>query len=159
MGAQWLSGRVLDWRPKGHGFEPHGRLCVVSLSKNINPNLVLVQPRKNHPFITERLLMGLKKSNQTKTNKGTALYQSYQRGDHQSHSLKIFHLYRTFIQGCARYNLLWYALSAYVIMVFIIGMTKLCFYTYSHVARVRLTETGFVCSMTRHSLIMCQRVY
>ena len=22
-GAQWLSGRVLDWRPKGRGFEPH----------------------------------------------------------------------------------------------------------------------------------------
>ena len=38
---------------------------VVSLSKNINPSLVLVQPRKTHPFITERLLMGLKESNQT----------------------------------------------------------------------------------------------
>ena len=22
-GAQWLSGRVLDLRPKGRGFEPH----------------------------------------------------------------------------------------------------------------------------------------
>ena len=32
-GAQWLSGRVLDMRPKGHGFEPHRRHCVVSLSK------------------------------------------------------------------------------------------------------------------------------
>ena len=32
-GAQWLSGRVLDSRPKGRGFEPHGRHCVVSLSK------------------------------------------------------------------------------------------------------------------------------
>ena len=28
-GAQWLSGRVLDSRPKGHGFEPHRRHCVV----------------------------------------------------------------------------------------------------------------------------------
>ena len=64
-GAQWLSGRVLDSRPKGRGFEPHGRLCVVCLSKNINPSLVLVQPRKTRPFITERLLMGRKKSNQT----------------------------------------------------------------------------------------------
>ena len=45
MGAQWLSGRVLDWRPKGCGFEPHRHHCVVSLSKNINPSLVLVQPR------------------------------------------------------------------------------------------------------------------
>ena len=66
-GAQWLSGRVFDSRPKGRGFEPHGRHCVVSLSKNINPSLVLVQPRKTPPYITERLLMGRKESNQTKT--------------------------------------------------------------------------------------------
>ena len=63
--AQWLSGRVLDSRLKGRGFEPHRRHCVVSLSKNINPSLVLVQPRKTRPFITERLLMGRKQSNQT----------------------------------------------------------------------------------------------
>ena len=66
QGAQWLSGRVLDLGRGGHGFEPH---CVVSLSKNINPSLVLVQPRKTHPFITERLFMGRKESNQTKLNK------------------------------------------------------------------------------------------
>ena len=65
-GAQWLSGRVLDLRPRGRGFEPHRRHCVVSLSKNINPSLVLVQPRKTRPFITERLLMRHKESNQTK---------------------------------------------------------------------------------------------
>ena len=64
-GAQWLSGRVLDSRPDGSGFVPYRRHCVVSLSKNINPSLVLVQPRKTHPFITERLLMGGKESNQT----------------------------------------------------------------------------------------------
>ena len=63
QGAQWLSGRVLDSRPKGRGFEPHRRHCVVSLSKNIYPSLVLVQPRKIRPFITERLLMGRKESN------------------------------------------------------------------------------------------------
>ena len=68
-GAQWLSGRVLDSRPRGRGFEPHRRHCVVSLSKNINPSLVLVQLRKTRPFITERLLMGRKESNQTRTNK------------------------------------------------------------------------------------------
>ena len=62
---RWLSGRVLDSRPKGPGFEPQWRHCVVSLSKNINPSLVLVQPRKTRPFITERLLMGRKESNQT----------------------------------------------------------------------------------------------
>ena len=33
MGEQWLSGRVLDWRLKDYGFEPHRRHCVVSLSK------------------------------------------------------------------------------------------------------------------------------
>ena len=65
MGAQWHSGRVLDSRPKGRGLEPHQRHCVVSLSKNINPSLVLVQPRKTRPFITERLWMGRKESNQT----------------------------------------------------------------------------------------------
>ena len=58
---------MLDSRPKGRGFEHHRRHCVVSLSKNINPSLVLVQPRKTRPFITERLLMGRKESN--KTNK------------------------------------------------------------------------------------------
>ena len=64
-GAQWLSGRVLDSKPRGRGFEPHQRHCVVFLSKNINPSLVLVQPRKTRLFITERLLMGRKESNQT----------------------------------------------------------------------------------------------
>ena len=66
LGAQWLSGRVLDSRSRGCGFEPHRRHCVVSLSKSINPSLVLVQPRKTCPFITERLLMGRKESYQTK---------------------------------------------------------------------------------------------
>ena len=66
IGTQWLSGRVLDSRPRGRGFEPHRRHCVVSLSKNINPSLVLVQPRKTRPFITERLLMGRKESNKNK---------------------------------------------------------------------------------------------
>ena len=64
-----VSGRVLDSRPMGRGFKPHWCHCVVSLSKNINPSLVLVQPRKTRPFITERLLMGRKESNQTKQNK------------------------------------------------------------------------------------------
>ena len=69
LGAQWLSGRVLDSRPKGLGLEPHRRHCVVSLSKNISPSLVLVQPRNIRPFITERLLMGRKESNQIKKTK------------------------------------------------------------------------------------------
>ena len=60
------SGRVLDSRPRGRGFEPHRRHCVVSLSDNINPSLVLVESKKTGPFITERLLMGRKESNQRK---------------------------------------------------------------------------------------------
>ena len=66
MGAQWFIGRVLDSRQRGRGFEPHQRYCAVSLSKNINPSLVLVQRRKTHTFITEILLIGRKESNQTK---------------------------------------------------------------------------------------------
>ena len=37
--------------------------------RRVNPSSVLVQPRKTRPFITERLLMGRKESNQTKSNK------------------------------------------------------------------------------------------
>ena len=75
MGAQWFSGRVLDLRPRGHGFEPHQRHYVVSLSKNINPSLVLVLPRKTRPFITEGLLVGRKESNQTKNTSEVLVWQ------------------------------------------------------------------------------------
>ena len=65
MWAQWLSGRVLDSRPRGHGFKPHSRHRVVVLEQDtIYPSLVLVQPRKTRPCLTERLLMGRKDSNQ-----------------------------------------------------------------------------------------------
>ena len=33
-GAEWLSGRVLDSRPRGRGFEPHWRHCVVVLEQD-----------------------------------------------------------------------------------------------------------------------------
>ena len=32
--AQWLSGRVLDSRPRGRGLEPHRRHCVVVLEQD-----------------------------------------------------------------------------------------------------------------------------
>ena len=48
----------------------------MSLSKNINPSLVLVQPRKTSPFITERLLMGRKESNQTNKKLLFCMFQS-----------------------------------------------------------------------------------
>ena len=51
-----------------------GLHCLLRLKQPsyIYPSLVLVQPRKTCPYITERLLMGRKESNQTnKQNKTT----------------------------------------------------------------------------------------
>ena len=84
MGAQWLSGSVvkcltIDQRASGSSLTSCH--CVVSLSKNINSSLVLVQPRKTRPYITERLLMGRKESNQSnKQNliKHTMWFKSYE---------------------------------------------------------------------------------
>ena len=33
-GAQWLSGRVPNSRPKGRGFKPHHRYCIVVLEQD-----------------------------------------------------------------------------------------------------------------------------
>ena len=59
--AQWKSAWI---ETEG----PRVRACVTALcpwARHINPNwIVLVQPRKTRPFITERLLMGRKESNQ-----------------------------------------------------------------------------------------------
>ena len=65
---------MLHSRPRGDGFKPHRFHCVVYLSKNINPSLVLVLPRKTCPFTPERLWMGRKESNQTKKKNMTVLY-------------------------------------------------------------------------------------
>ena len=58
LGAQWLSGRSHDSRRTGRGFEPHLGHCVVSLSKTHLSLLIMVQPRKTCPDITEKLLTG-----------------------------------------------------------------------------------------------------
>ena len=58
---------MLAWRLRGRRFESNWCHFVVSLSKNIHPSLVLVQSGKTNPFITERLLMGRKELNQSKT--------------------------------------------------------------------------------------------
>ena len=50
-------------------------LCCGPWARHIYPSLVLVKPRKTHPYITERLLMGRKESNQT--NKQTNKYFVY----------------------------------------------------------------------------------
>ena len=86
--------RVLDSRPKGRGFQPHPRHCVVSLSKNINPSLVLVQSRKTCPFITERLLMGRKESNQTKTN---MMYKQFPNRVFNVKKSRFCHIYVTLL--------------------------------------------------------------
>ena len=65
MEAQWLNDRVLDSRPKGRGFES---LRCDPRARHIYPSLVLVQPRKTRPYITEILLMGRKESNRTNNN-------------------------------------------------------------------------------------------
>ena len=72
---------MLDSRLRDCGFGPHRHHCVVSVSKNMIPSLVLVQFRKTHPYITERLLMGHKESKQT--NKKYVL-------DTQEHNNKCF---------------------------------------------------------------------
>ena len=72
-GVQWLSGRVLtrDQEPVGSSLAGVAALCP--WARYINPSLELVQPSKTSPYITERLLMGRKESNQTnkQSNKGT----------------------------------------------------------------------------------------
>ena len=88
--AQWLSGRVLDSRPMGRGFEHHGHHCVVSLGKNIKASLVLVQPRKTRPHITERLLIGRKESN--KKNHLGLKYQNKNDTRHNNFSAKFIKL-------------------------------------------------------------------
>ena len=68
-------------------------VTVVPLSKNINPSLVLVQPRKSRPIITERLLMGRNEPNQTnkQTNEpvNKSLLQTYLSPDVAQPSLLV----------------------------------------------------------------------
>ena len=55
-GAQWLCDKALDWCPSGvsKGCLTAGRVaCVLE-----QDSLVLVQPRKNCPNMTENLLTG-----------------------------------------------------------------------------------------------------
>ena len=66
MGAQWLSGRVLDLRLRGCVSSLIGVAVLCPSARHIYPSLVLVQSRKTHPCLTERLLIVHKESNQTK---------------------------------------------------------------------------------------------
>ena len=60
VGAQWLSGRVLDLRPRAPGSSLTASQCCFLSGRltHINPSLELVQHRKSCPDVTERLLTG-----------------------------------------------------------------------------------------------------
>ena len=62
LGTQWLSGRVLDSRLRGRGFEPHLRHCVVSLSKTHLSLLSTGSTQEDSPDITEKLLNQIKQT-------------------------------------------------------------------------------------------------
>ena len=50
------------------GSSPTGDIALCPKARRIYPSLVLIQPRKTRPYITERLLMGRNESNQTSTS-------------------------------------------------------------------------------------------
>ena len=75
-GAQWLSGErsglVVECLTRDRGAAGSNLTGVTALcpsARHINPSLVLVQPRKTRSYITERLLMERKESNQAKSTK------------------------------------------------------------------------------------------
>ena len=66
------SGSVLECLTRDRGAAGSSLTGVTVLcpcARHINPSLVLIQPRKTRPYITERLLMGRKASNQTNKKK------------------------------------------------------------------------------------------
>ena len=56
----------LSWDRVTTGLSFNSITALYGLARHINPILVPVQPRKTHPYVTERLLMKRKESNQTK---------------------------------------------------------------------------------------------
>ena len=62
------SGSVIECLTRDREAAGSSLTCVTalwSLNKTNYPSLVLVQPRKTRPYLTERLLMERKESNQT----------------------------------------------------------------------------------------------
>ena len=61
-------GSVVECLTRDRGASGSSLTGVTALgprARNIYPSLVLVQPRKTRPCLTEKLLMGRKESNQT----------------------------------------------------------------------------------------------
>ena len=60
------TGSVVEWMTwdwEAMGLSLAGVTALCPWARHINPSLVLVQPRKTRPCLTERLLMGRKDSN------------------------------------------------------------------------------------------------
>ena len=55
----------LTWDRRATGSRLTSIIVLCLWAKQISPSLVLVQTRKTRPYITERLFMGCKESNQT----------------------------------------------------------------------------------------------
>ena len=72
------SGSVVECLPRDRmaaGSSLTGVTALCPWARHINPRLVVVQPRKTHPYITERLLMGRQWSNQiNKLNESWCAY-------------------------------------------------------------------------------------
>ena len=67
-GVQWLGDSVFESRPRGRGFEPHMRQCVVSLS-NTHLSLLSTGSTQENPSRHNRKIVywGVKSQiNQTK---------------------------------------------------------------------------------------------
>ena len=70
------SGSVVECLTRDRGAASWNLTGVTALCawvRHTNPSLVLVQPWKTSPYITERLLIGCKESNQTKKKVNTGL--------------------------------------------------------------------------------------
>ena len=66
LGAHWLSGKVLESRPKGPRFKPHRRHCVVSLSKTHLILLSTGSTQEDLSIMTEKKLTGTLRIKQNK---------------------------------------------------------------------------------------------
>ena len=81
MGEQWLSGRVLDSRPRDRGFEPRRCHCVVFSGQTHLSLLSTGLTRKTRPEITEKVDCGIIESGkQTMTADATALRHMHPLG-------------------------------------------------------------------------------
>ena len=94
------SGSVVECLTRDRGAAGSSLTSVTalwSLSKQIYPSLVLVQPRKTRPCLTERLLMGRKVSKQT--NKHVHIEKM---GNLSKSKIKLY-IYDNKLRSCAQF--------------------------------------------------------